>query len=113
VAPNQNPPSILVDIRHWTDELATHLRERAVASSAYRREWSRVWGGLVREGRSATEASKWADAGTVVLKSELEKLDADIAVTQAELAYHRDALAVGLSTHHGDSPVHHRHAEGT
>lgn len=92
-----DPGAYLVDIRHWTDELAVALHERATASSAFRREWSRVWSGLMQDGRSATEASKWADAGTVVLKAEVEKLDARIASCQAELAYHRDALSVALA----------------
>lgn len=96
-----DPSAYLVDIRHWTDELAVALHERATASSAFRREWSRVWSQLVSDGRSATEASKWADAGTVLLKAELEKVDARVAECQGELAYYRDALTVAL-----------RHAEG-
>ena len=91
-----DPSAYLVDIRHWTDELAVASEERATASSAFRREWSRVWTQLVNDGRSATEASKWADAGTVILKAEVDKLDARIACCQAELAYHRDALSVAM-----------------
>jgi hypothetical protein len=94
-----DPSAYLADIRHWTDELAAASHERATASSAFRREWSRMWSQLVKDqGKSATEASKWADAGTVVLKAEVDKLDAEITRCQAELAYHRDCLAVSLHT---------------
>lgn len=91
-----DPSAYLADIRHWTDELAVAAGERATASSAFRREWSRVWSRLMNDGRSATEASKWADAGTVILKAEVEKLDAQITRCEAELAYHRDALSVAM-----------------
>lgn len=100
MAATLDPSAILVDIRHWTDELVVASHERATASSAFRREWSRMWSTLSSEGRSATEASKWADAGTVVLRAELEKVDARITECQGELAYHRDALTVAL--HHAE-----------
>ncbi len=92
-----DPSAILTDLRHWTHELAGALNERATASSAYRREHLRIWSSLVTDGKSSTEASRWADVGTVTLKSELDKLDATIAGAEAELAYYRDALSVALA----------------
>ena len=92
------PSSILRTIEALTAELAVAYRERATASLAYRREHARVWSGLVDTGKSSTEAQRWAEAGTVVLKHEVEKLDGEIAALTAELAFHRDVLSV--ARHH-------------
>lgn len=93
-----NTEGTLRTIEALTNELAVAHRERATASLAFRREHARVWSGLVREGKSSTEAQRWADAGTVVLKHEVEKLDGEVSALNAELAFHRDVLSVTL--HH-------------
>jgi len=83
-------------IRVLTEELAVAQTERATANHAYRREHARNWTALVDGGKSSTEAQRWADSASLVLRHEVEKLDAEIAGHVAYLAYHRDALSVAL-----------------